>query len=133
MNTLTPLVDTRTRTTENTIRTLINLMFYPATVGHCPHVVGYIRDEDNRLEVTEALVKEITEEWARDEIEQIEDMSWKVSRSCRDTRYEFINARSERVHYMRARVTYDLRVERVVSPSTGDAGWRVTLVTGRAV
>lgn len=127
------LVDTRNRTPHNTVRTLINLMWYPATRSHCPHVVGYIRDEDNRIDITPAFVKEVTGDWARGEIEDIEDMSWKVSRHDRDKRYEFINARSERVHHMCARVEYDLQVERIISPSSGDSGWRLTLVTGRRV
>ena len=121
------IVDTENRTPENTIKTLITLMWYPATNGWSPLVVGYIRDENNRIEITKELVQAVAKDWARDELIQIEDMSYKVARSDRDKRYEFINTRSERVHHMSARITHDLRIERITSPTTGDTGWRLTL------
>ena len=118
------IVDTENRTPENTIKTLITLMWYPATTGWSPLVVGYIRDENNRIEITEELIQAVAKVWADEKHVEINDTCERIRDL--DERYDY-RKNGERVNHHLSRLTHDVRIERITSPTTGDTGWRLTL------
>lgn len=118
------LIDTKDRTPENAISELLALMWYPATHEHNPRIVGYIRDEDNKIEVTSALVQAVASDWANDEHEKINNRC-NVIRDP-DERYDH-RKKGARVNHMYSRITHDLEITRITSPTTQATGWRLTL------